>query len=128
MAAEVEVRLAVQCTGLGGEVINFPPTKFTDTNTPDIYGRVDKVISTTAALVSVLLGIPSTNIVGMAVLARGDTVYINSISTTISTAGQAIPENQAILITSELSAACKWAYKGNAADSAITMVYWGVEA
>lgn len=125
MAAEVTVRLVVDCTGLGGEVINFPPTKFTDTNTPDFYGRKDVIISTTAALMSVLLGVPCADITGMALLARGDTIYVNSISTNISTAGQAIPENQAVLITSELSSSCKWAYKGNAADAAFTIVYWG---
>ena len=128
MSAEANVRIVIECTGLGGNIVNFPPTKFTDTNTPDFYGRVDKVISTTATVLSTLLNQASADIVGMGILARGDTVFFNTISSNISTAGQAIPENQAIVVTSILSNSDSFAVKGNATDAAITVVYWGIVA
>jgi len=40
----------------------------------------------------------------------------------------AVPEGQGIFITSALSNSCKFAYKGNAADAAVSLVYYAVVA
>ncbi len=127
MAAQVDVRIVVEGSGLGNNLVNIP-IKFTDTNTPDDYRRIDAVISTTANLLSTLANVASTDIVGMVIVARGDTVFFNTISTNISTAGQTIPEGQGIVVTSILSNSCKFAYKGNADDAAVTLFYWSIIA
>jgi len=56
--------------------------------------------------------------------ARGDTVFFNTISSNISTAGTAIPENQGNVYSFVSANSCKLAVKGNATDSAITILYW----
>lgn len=128
MAAEAKARILLECTGLGGGTVTLPPTKFTDTNTPDDYRRIDTTISTTAGLISTLVNVPSSDIVGIGLVARGDTVYFNTISANISTAGMAVPEGQAIFITSELSNSCVFAYKGNAISAAVSLLYYATIA
>ena len=119
MAAELNVRFLVECSGLGPGIIELGE-RWTDTNTPDDYRRVETVISTAAVLLSAMVNVPSSEIVGIGIKARGDTVYVNTISTNISTAGQAIPENQGIYMSFEPGNTCKITLKGGAADSAVT--------
>ena len=128
MAAEVNIRMVLECTGLGGGTVSLPPTKFTETRIPDDYRRIDAVISTTASLVSTLANIASADILGMGLVARGGGVFFNTISTNISTSGQMVLENQPLYMSFLSENSCKLAYKGIAAGSAITLVYYGVVA
>jgi len=121
MAAEARVRLQVECDGLGPQVVDLSE-RWTDTNTPDDYRRISTVISTTETLLSAICNIPSAEIFGLGIKARGDAVYVNTISSNISTAGQTIPENQGIYMSFDPANSCKIALKGNAADAAVDML------
>lgn len=123
MAATAVVRMTVECEGLGPGVVSFP-NKFTDTNTPDDYRRFDTIISTTANLLSAVFDIPCSELKGMLIEARGGGVYLNTISTTISTAGQFIPAGQSIFMSFAAANSCKVAWKGDAAASAVSGLFY----
>jgi len=123
MAAEVNVRIVVEADGLGSPVWSLPK-KFTDTNTPDDYRPIETVLSTTAILLSTIVNIPCSELNGLMLIARDGNVYVNTISTAISTAGDYIPDGQAILKTFAVGNSCKVALKGDDADTAITGFCW----
>lgn len=123
MAAEARVRLVVECDGLGNATWTLPE-KFTDTNTPDDYRPIETVISTTATLLSTIANVPSSEINGLMVVARDGNVYVNTISTNVSTAGTYIPSGQAELMTFVPGNSCKVTVKGSDADTAITGLFW----
>lgn len=124
MAAEARVRLLVELEGLGPGVVNLGE-RFTHENTPDKYRRVDAVISTTATLLSSIVNIPSAEVLGLAVKARGDDVYVNTISTAVSTAGCKVPENECNYFSYMPGNSCVITLQGEAADSAVTMLIFG---
>ena len=123
MAATSKVTLLVECEGLGAGVVNFP-SKFTEVSTPDDYRRFDTVLSTTAVLISNIVNIPSSEILGIALEARDGNVYFNTISTAVSTAGTYIPSSQSELMSFAQGNGCVLAIKGDDSDTAVTgLVY-----
>jgi len=123
VAAEANVRLVLECTGLGAGV-REAIKKFTDTNTPDDFRTIETVISTTASLLSLVIDIPSSEICGMALIARDGDVHVNTISVNISTTGQLIPDGQGVFMTFSPGNSCVISWKGTDADTAITgLVY-----
>jgi len=124
MAAEANIRLTLECVGLGGGSVALPPLKFTDTNTPDDSRRIDTVISTTENLLSLVVDIPSAEILGIGVEARDGNVYFNTISSNISTAGTFIPSGQGEFMSFAPGNSCVIAFKGDDADTAITAVIY----
>lgn len=124
MAAEARIKILVECDGLSNGVVDFPES-FTDGTTPEKYVCPEQIISTTAALMSVFVNMPCTEILGLGIRARDGNVYVNTISTNISTAGTYIPDGQAIFMTFSPGNSCVIAYKGDDADTAITVVAYG---
>jgi len=126
MAAEAKVKFQLECSGLGSGVVSLLDG-FTDSNTPDDYRRLDTMISTTAVLLSSLVNIPSSEVLGFAVQARDGDVYINTISTNISTAGCYIPDGELNFFTYNPGNSCVITLKGSDADTAINgLVYAAV--
>jgi len=125
MAAEVNVRWTIEASGLDTDIDELRDS-YTDSRTPTDIFAIKPVISTTANLISTITNVPSSAIIGLGLKARGDTVFFNTISTNISTAGQAVPENQGIINSFISSNSCKLALKGNAADAAVTLLFWVV--
>lgn len=123
MAAESTIRIVAECSGLGPGVVDLAK-KFTDTNTPDDYRRVETMLSTTATLLSTIINVPCSELKGLMTIARDGNVYMNTISTNISTAGTYIPDGQAGLQTFEGGNSCVVALKGGDADTAVTMLFW----
>lgn len=124
MAATAKIRMVVECEGLGPGVTDLSKL-FTDSNTPDKYRKHEAVISTTATLLSTLTNIPSAEVLGLGIIARDGDVYMNTISTNISTAGGLIGDGHANLYTYSPGNSCVIALKGGDADTAITMLVWG---
>ena len=123
MAGTSKVTLLVECEGLGAGVVNIAE-KFTDSSIPDDYRRFDTVLSTAAILLSGLVNIPSSEILGLGLIARDGNVYMNTISTAISTAGTYIPSGQSEFVSFSQGNACVIALKGDDADTAVTgLVY-----
>ena len=124
MAATSVVKIVLECEGLGPDVVNFSQ-KFTDGSTPVIFTKVEQVVSTTASLLSVLINMPCAEILGMGIRARAGDVYINTISTNVSTAGTFIPDGQSEFMSFMPGNSCSIAYKGSDADTAVTLVAYG---
>lgn len=123
MAATAEVRMIVECAGLGPGTVNYAQN-FTDSNTPDDFRKIETLISTTAVLLSALINVPSSEVLGLALQARNEAVYINSISTAISTAGQCIPDGQFNFFSYTPGNSCKIAMVGAGISAAVTgLVY-----
>lgn len=123
MAAEAKVKVLVEVGGLGA-VVHGLPTSFTDTNTPDDARTVETVLSTTAILLSTIINVPCAEVCGLNIVARAGNVYVNTISTNISTAGTYIPDGQAEFLTFEPGNSCVVTLKGGDADTAVTMLFY----
>jgi len=122
LAAEARVKIIVEADGLGPGVIQFAEY-FTDENTPEDYRRFDTAISSTAILLSSIVNIPSSEIFGLALRARGGDVYLNTISTTISTAGTYIPDGQSEYLSFFQGNSCKIAMIGEAATEITGLLF-----
>lgn len=116
MGAECRVKIIVEADGLGPGVIPFAEY-FTDENTPEDYRRFDTIISSTAILLSAIVNVPSSEIFGLAIRARGGDVYVNTISTTISTAGTYCPDGQSEYLSFFQGNSCKITMIGEAATA-----------
>ena len=126
MAATATVSLRVFCEGLGNGVVELGD-RFVDSNTPDDYRRIDAIISSTAILLSSIINRTSAEVLGLALQARDGDVYVNSISTNISTAGQYIPGGEINFFTYSPGNSCKIALKGSDADTSLNgLVYIAV--
>ena len=123
MAAVTKVKLLVQCDGLGPGVTELNKM-FTDEDTPDDFRRFETVISTTATLLSTILNVPSSEIMGLALLARDGDVYVNTVSTTVSTTGQCVEDGECNLMTFLAGNSCKITLPGGDADTAVTGLFW----
>ena len=123
MAATTKVKLQVQCEGLGPGVVEINKM-FTDADTPDDFRRFDTMISTTATLLSTILNVPSAEIMGLALVARDGDVYINTISTTVSTAGGCVEDGECNVFTYLASNSCKITVQGGDADTAMSGLFW----
>ena len=124
MAAEANIRILMECTGLGPGVVEFP-SKFTDGTTPTMVTKVEQVISTTAALLSIAVNRRCAEILGVGIRARDGDIYVNTISTNVSTAGTYIPDGQSEFMTFSPGNSCVITYKGSDADTAMTVVAYG---
>ncbi len=123
MAAQSIVRVVVECGGLGPGIDAFTE-KFTDTNTPDDFRKVHTVISSTALLLSSIVNVQCSEILGLGIRARAGDVYLNTISTAISTAGSFVSDGQSEFMTFSPGNSCVIALKGTDADTAITILYY----
>lgn len=122
MAAECRVKIIVEADGLGPGVIPFTEY-FTDENTPEDYRRFDTAISSTAILLSALVNIPSSEIFGLAIRARGGDIYLNTISTTISTKGTYVPDGQSQYLSFFQGNGCKITMLGEAATEVTGLLF-----
>lgn len=123
MAAEATIRILMECDGLGNGVDKFPE-KFTDGTTPDDYRKVHSVLSSTAILLSTIINVPCAEVLGVGIRARDGDIYINTISTNISTAGTYVPDGQSEFLTFSPGNSCVVALKGSDADTAVTMLFY----
>jgi len=115
--------LLVEGEGLGPNSVVLSKL-FTDGSTPDDYRIIETVLSTTEINLSVIVNIPSAEVLGLAMIARDGGVYVNTISTAISTAGTFVEEDQAQMMTFSPGNSCVIALKGDDADTAMTGLVW----
>lgn len=124
MAAQAKARLVIECDGLGPNVITLSKL-FTDSSTPDKYRKVEAVISTTETNLSAIINIPSAEVLGIGLIARDGNVYMNTISTNISTAGTYVADGQFQMQTFSPGNSSVIALKGDDEDTAFTALVWG---
>ena len=123
MAATAKVRLLVECEGLGQDKL-WLSELFTDTNTPDDYRKVETIISTTATLLSSIVNVPSSEVLGLGIVAKDGDVYVNTVSTNISTKGSFVPSGQCQFMSFKPGNNCKITIKGGDADTAMAAIIY----
>lgn len=123
MAATAEIIVQATIMNLGDQK-QFSE-KFTDTNTPDKVYHGYTVIGATAVLLSTKCGIPTAQVLGVAIRAAVSTVYYNVVSTTISTKGCYLPAGQANYISMKPGNTGKLTVKGTASLAAVDFIVYG---
>ena len=123
MAATSIVNIRLECAGLGPDITSLG-TKFTDGNTPDDYRRADTILSTTEILLSSIIGVACSELKGLGIRARGGNVYVNTISTAVSTAGTYIPDGQIEFLSFVGGNSCVVALKGDDAAAAASILFY----